>query len=849
MTAIDLALLLCPREFRDGYRREFGAGHARDAFDVGKTGIALRWESLARDISLSVRSLRRGPLFTFVSLLTLALAISINAVVFGAIDATLLKPLPFVQPQRLVFLCPGESTCGQLDNGIIGAYMRESKTLAQVGAFQYYPVTLLGRGLPRAMNVYAVSPDMFDVLGVRPELGTFFDSNRWFGRVVLSDELWRSAYGANPRAVGRIVNLSGMHMRIVGIAPPRTYMPMPGRAPELATSLWASMPPYLFKQAQSGNDWAIARIKPGVSPAAASADAQRIAKDLVRRYPVQEKGLSVGAVALSSVYRARTREFLLLMLAAVFAVLLIACANVANLLLARCTARNAEFAVRNALGGARSRIVQQVIVEIALLCCAGGAAGLLLAWLEMRTLIALGTASLVPGIENATIDARVVAFTTAAVVVSTIAAGVLPALLSTARNLGDALKPASRSGEARGAKAFRFVLGAAQVALAFAVIAASGLLYRSFVSAANADTGMNTANVYWATVSFNGPRFGRQQARAAFIDRAIGRIEALPGVLSAAAARPNPYLPDGAEDFRFKMPGRAYAKGTEPFALLTQITPQYFQMLKVPIVTGRNFTANDNAQSPDVAIVDEHFAREYFSGRSAVGARILTPVPDFADPSKTDYRSARIVGVVRNIPVLGMLDAPRYYVPQAQLASHTAAFFVKTAEPDPHLRAQLAGVIATVDRREAIQDFDSLQHTIDAHTVASERLSAALSGIVAIIALVLALAGIYAVVGYSVERQRHEWGVRMAIGASRRSVIGGVLRAALQIAAAGVAAGIVIAAFCGRMLQNLLFNVSALDPVTFIAVGVLLFASVAIACAVPAIRAGSQPPSEALRYE
>jgi putative ABC transport system permease protein len=849
MALIDLALLLCPREFRTGYRREFRGAQTRDAFDVARTGLALRWESIARDVSLAARSLRRAPLFTFVSLLTLALAISVNAVVFGAIEATLLKPLPFVQPQRLTFLCPGASRCGQLDNGIIGAYMRESKTLESVAAFQYFSVTLLGHGLPEAMNVYVTSPDIFDVLGVRPQLGRFFDAKHWFGRVVISDALWRSAYGANPRAVGRIINLSGMHMRIAGVAPPRTYMPIPGGTPELSTSLWVSMPPYLFKQLQSGNDWTVARLRSGVSAAAAAADARRIADEIVRRYPVAEKGLKIDAVPLYSVYFARTRTFLLLMLAAVFAVLLIACANVANLLLARCTGRHAEFAVRNALGGARSRIVQQVIAEIGLLCCAGGALGLLMAWLEMRILIALGTQAVVPGIENASIDARVVAFTIAAVVVATVAAGALPALLSTGRNLGDALKPASRSGEARSAKAFRFALGAIQVALAFAVIAASGLLYRSFLSAATADTGMNTAGVYWATVSMNGPRFGHTGARAAFLDRVVRRIDALPGVQSAAAVRPNPYLPDGAEDDRFEMPGRVYAKGTEPFGVITQITPEYFPLLKVPMIAGRDFTANDNAQSPSVAIVDEHFSQEYFRGRDAVGARILTPVPDFADPSATQYRSTTIVGIVRNIPVLGTLDGPRIYVPQAQLASHSAALFVKLRAPDPHLRAELASTVASLDPREAIQDFDSLQRSIDARSVAAERLSAALVGIVAIIALVLALAGIYAVVGYSVERQRHEWGVRMAIGATRRTVVGGVLRSALRIAAAGVVFGFIVAAFSGRMLQNLLFNISAFDPATFIGVAALLFASVALACAVPAIRAGSQPPSEALRYE
>lgn len=849
MTLLDLALLLCPREFRAGYRRDFGCSAPRDAFDVARAGIALRFESIARDVLLAARSLRRAPLFTFVSLLTLALAISANAVLFGAIEATLLKPLPFVQPQSLALLCPGTTRCGQLDNGVIGKYMRGTKSLQGVAAFQFYSATLLGHGLPQAMQAYAVSPNIFEVLDVHPELGRFFDPEHAFGRVVISDALWRSAYGANPKAVGSIINLDGMHMEIIGVAPPRTYMPVPGAAPQIATSLWVPLPWFSFSQLHSFNDWAIARVKPGIALAAASADVQRTTAQILQQYPVQEKGLSVAAVPLPAIYFAQARIFLMLMLAAVFAVLLIACANVANLLLARCTARNAEFAVRNALGGARSAIVQQVIAEIGLLCLAGGAAGLVLAWLEMRVLRTLGAQALIPGIDKTAIDARVIAVTFCAVVVATVVAGVIPALLSTGKNLGDALKPAARSGEAGRAKAYRFALGAVQVALAFSVIVASGLLYRSFEAASNAGTGMNTAGVYWAEVSLNGMRYSHPGARSAFIDRVLNRIQHLPGVESAAAVRPNPYLKDGPEEYHFRMPGRSYVNGTEPYGTLTQITPRYFSLLGVPMIAGRGFNAKDTALSPAVAIVDQHFAQAYFGTRSAIGNHILVPVTNFADPANKQYHEVTIVGVVRNIPILGTLDAPRIYVPQAQLASHSVEIFVKMRVPDADLRTQISAAVASVDRREAIEDFDSLEHTIDSHVVASERLSAALAGIVAIIALILALAGIYAVVGYSVERQRHEWGVRMAIGATRRMVIAGVLRGALQIAAAGIACGIVLAALSAKMLQNLLFNVSALDPVTFIAVATLLLASVALACSIPAFRAAWQPPSEALRYE
>ena len=851
MSVIELALLLCPREFREGYRRDMRSGHgARDAFDVARTGIALRFESLARDAAFALRTLRKSPLFVAIAVGTLALAISINAVVFAALNGIALKSLPFVQPQRLVMLCyrPVSQGCGQLDNGVIGTYKKSAKTLNGIAAFQYYSMTLLGHGAPQALLAYASSPNTFQVLGVKPELGTFFDPTHWYGRVVLSDELWRSSFGANPRVVGSIANFGGSRFMVAGVAPPGTYMPTPGTAPQPARTFWVAFPPNSFDKLGGYNDWAFARLAPGVGASSAAADVDRVTAQIVARYPVQEKGLSIAAVSFTSFYYADERTFLLLMLAAAFAVLLIACANVANLVLVRCVSRSPEFALRNALGATRSRILKQVTVEIGLLSIAGGAFGLLLAWLELRAFGAVGSAILLPDIANAPIDGRVVAFVFGTILAASLLAGVIPAILSTRRDLAETLKPAGRSGDGSGTKRLRIALGAAQVALAFAVIVGSGLLYRSFSTLANAPLGIQTHGLYYTRVSMQGFRFHRPGSRQTFLRSAIARIGALPGVESVAAARPNPYLYDGPEGDTFKLPGQTYTNGTAPHALLTQITPGYFDTLGVRMIAGRQFARSDAAGSQPVAIIDEHLARRYFGGRNPVGAQILAPVVNRANPADETYSPVTIVGVVSDVRPFGEQDEPRLYVPQAQSPSELAQIFIRMRTADPQLRSHVAAAVAAANPTVALDQFGSLQDRIG-EIVAPEKSTAGVAAIVACIALLLALAGIYAIVVYSAHQQRHEFGIRMALGAVRRDIVRVVLGTALAIAAFGIVGGVVLAALGSRLISGQISNVSPFDPLTFSASVVLVAASVLIASLLPAFEASRLDPAVTLRYE
>jgi putative ABC transport system permease protein len=848
MSIVDLALLFCPREFRDGYRRDVRHASSADALNLAWTGIALRCETVARDIGFAARSLVKAPLFTIVALVTLALAISVNAVAFGAINAILLKPLPFVDPSQLVFLCSPYS-CDQTDGSFMQVFQRESKTLQDVAGFQYFPTTLTVHGVPQALQAYASSENVFSVLKVRPEIGRFFVPGHSFGEVVISDYLWRTAFNKTPHITQRLITLDGRRWRVAGVAPPQTVMPVPGGPPLPAKTLWFAIPHVMLAQPPGTiNNWTFARALPGVSMGAVQSDVQRVTSQIVRKYPIQEKGLRLRAAPFGSIYFTDARRFLLLTLVAVFAVLLIACANVSNLLLVRGMARSGDTAVRNALGAGRRRIVQQAAIEIVLLAASGGCVGLLLALAEVRGLVAIGTQSVFPGVENIAIDARVIAFTFAVVALAAVLAGVVPALMSTRHNVAAALKPSGRGGDKSGAKSFREALAVVQVALAFAVIIASGLAYRSFLQQATANTGIDTQNVYWATASLYGRRYDsiHRGARARFMNAVLSRLSALPGVESAALVRPNPYLAPklGLEADHFRMPGRSYVTGTEPFAMVTQITPRYFDLLRVPVIAGRAFTDDDNAASARVAIVDQHFAQKYFAARNPIGAQILIPPINPLD-STVGYTSATIVGIVRNIPVFGTPDGPRLYVAQSQFSSRAVEILIRMRTRDPQLRAHVAQTVASIDPLEPIYEFGSLQGYIDEHYIGPRRMSAVLIGFIAVIALSLALAGIYALLAYSVEQRRHEIGVRMAIGAKPPAILTDVFAGALRIGLAGIALGIVFAAVALRFF----FGEDTADPVTFAAVVVVLLISVILASSLPAVRAMRMDPAVTLRYE
>lgn len=855
---IAFALWFAPREFREGYRLDFPEAAAsrlsplREAVDVLWAGVAMRFESLARDVTFAVRSLGKARLFTAVALLTLALAISVNAAVFGVVNSILFKPLPFVQPQQLAFLCPGspsQTWCGQMSNGVIGALREHSHTIEGIADFQYQSYTLTGYGVPRSLDAGSVSANFFQVMAVRPELGQFFtsrDAKAGQRAVVISHRLWQDVFGGGSRVIGQSLVLDGQAHRIIGVVPQGFALPTPfgnGTPGEQQYDVFSAQPETSFHTLLGLNDTAFVRTKPGVSSAQLQNDIDSAVAASVRANPTALKGLQVTVRPFGAWFHRNARTFLYLAMAAVFAVLLIACANVANLLLVRGAARQGELAVRDALGAGRRRILQQLFTEIGLLVLAGGVLGIACAWFELRGLIAINPSTLVPGIQQAHLDGHVIAFTFVLMIVATLAGGCVPAMLATRTGAARALKSAGRGGDGSGAKHFRAVLVIAEIALAFAVVIASGLLYRSFDALAHGSNGVDARNIYVAVTSLYAPRWERPESRSAFVDEAIARIRALPGVESASAVRPSFAGGNGPEQGQFRLPGHRYAAGSEPSAIITQMTPGYLQSLRVPLLAGRRLNVRDTGSSARVAVVDAHFAAMYLSGKNPVGSMVLLPTG-----VKGTYLPTKIVGVTANITPSGELDNPRVFVPNAQYPTYLPELFIKMSVPDPHLQAHVAAAVARADSRQAVQQMYSLSDRITSWS-SPEKSGAALVGVLAAVALLLALAGIYAVVSYSVEQRRHEFGVRMAIGAARSDVFRSVLSRSLGLGAMGVILGIVFAALGVRFLSGLLFTVSPFDLPTFGFAAALLLLSVILASLVPAVRAARLHPSVALRYE
>ncbi len=849
MNLVDLALLLCPREFRSGYRRDFDRPTTEDAFDVARTGLALRFESLSRDVVFALRSLLKSPLFTGIVLLTLALAISVNAAIFSITNALLLKPLPFVHPERLMFVCEnvGTSWCGQMKSGEIGMLRRSKSIFEGIAAFQYQSFTLTGFGVPQSIGAGYVSANYFDVQRIRPELGRFFkvgDARPGLHDVVISHKMWQQLFNGSRNVVGRTIALDGVSWHVIGVAPAGIATPTPyNDSPNIdAYDLWTPMPETWFEVMQGSNDWAVARLMPGVTEVRANAEIARIKGQMIRRYPVLEKGLQLGGHTFTSWYYKQARPLLYLTFAGVLAVLLIACANIANLLLARGIARRGELAVRNALGAARRRILQQLIVEIGLLTLSGGALGLALAWAELKGVAALGPSPIIPNVDQAAIDARVALFTFAIAAFAALLAGVVPAFLATGRAVSHAMRSTGRNAASQG-MAIRSGLSALQIALAFAVIIACGLLYRSFLAITATDVGVDPGNTYVAVVDLFAGRWDDANVRARFVERAIDRIRLLPGVDSVSIAAPSLWSGNGPEISGVRFPGRSYPAGAALDATITQTTPGFLQALHVPLLRGRSIAPTDGMLSSRVAVLDDHSAQRYFGGSNPLGKTILLP-----EGLHGTFVPATVVGVVGNILTLQGMDEPRIYIPNAQFPARLPEFFIRTRVRDPQLRTHVAQAIAAVDPQQSVQGFYSLQGYLASQS-GPQQTSAALFAILAAISLLLALAGIYGIMAYSVERRRHEIGVRMAIGAKTTDIIFNVLRNALGIAVLGIAAGVAFAGFGARMLSGLLFQTSAFDPLTFVSVIALLLLCVTAACSVPAMRAASVNPAVTLRYE
>jgi putative ABC transport system permease protein len=816
--------------------------------------------SLLRDLRYGARSLAREPGFTAVAVLTLALAIGANTAIFSVADGLLLRPLPLPRADRLLLVmrhfrdgeteAVSETKLFFLQPRLQGVFSR-SAAYERLGA----PFNLVGDGLPERIPGAHVTADFFSTIGVQPLLGRDFlaEEDRPGGRrvVVLSHRLWVRRFGADPHVLGRSLQLSGETYTVVGV------MPAGFRFPALA-ELWA---PFAFDPASTNEAnyfQIIGRLRDGISPQAADAAARALTRPFATAFPKELAPDEVFATRLlqERLY-GRVRPALLVLLAAVGAVLLIACVNVANLQLARAAARQREIAIRTALGAGWWRIVRQLLTESLLLALAGGAAGLLLGAACIRPLLAMSPIQL-DRLAQPGIDGRVLVFTLLVSLASGVVFGLVPALQPARRNLHEPLKEGgNRTAGSVGRQWLRRSLVVSEVALALVLITAASLLVHSFVGLLRQEPGFDAGHVVTMKLSLPPARYGNAAAAERFSSQLVERLEALPGVRAAALTTTVPLEPG--PDLSFKIVGRKGGgeDGNGDYdADFRAIAPGIFRVLRIPILRGRGFTVADRLGGPLVALINREAARRWWPNEDPIGQRIF--VGEGAKGLE-DRGPRTIVGIVGDTRDDG-LDRkvpPVLYVPLGQLTDPLVAMFfkllpvnvaVRTAADSPAIVTAVKKEIWAVDPTQPIDDVKTMAEVRDA-SLGTRRFTTTLLGLLALLALTLAAVGIYGVLSYLVEQRTREIGVRMALGASTAQVQRLVLRQGMGAVSVGIVLGLGGALAVTRLLGGLLVGVTAHDPISFLVTPALLAAIAVLAGSIPAHRASRLDPLAALRQE
>ena len=806
---------------------------------------------LAQDIRYAARLLVRAPGFSFICILALALGIGANAAIFSVVNGMLLRPLAYRDPSRLVVVWEHNLPRDRKDNVVSpGNYLhwREmNHVFDDMGAVATFRATMSGRGVPEELPVQYVTASVMPLLGVSPRLGRWFntaDEARGVNSAIIGERLWQRRFGGDPNVVGQTVILDGVASTIVGVMPSSFNIFAAGLGgADARVDLWSCIGFTAASRTPRGR-WltVIARLKPGVTAAQAQDDMTRVHADLTRMFPAFNTGWTARVVPMNDQLTGDLRPALLVMLGAVGFVLLIACANVGNLLLARATARQREMALRAALGASARRILRQMLAESALLSGLGAIAGLLLAWWGVAALrtFAAGRVPL-PRIDDITIDGRVLAFTAMAAIASSLIFGMVPALASARVRLNDALKEGARSSTGRTAAA-RNAFVVAEVALALILLVGAGLLLRSFSALIGVDPGFDPSHTLTVKVSIPAATYRTPDAQRAFFDRLFARIDAVPGVRAAGGTS---FLPlNGlAAATGFTIVGRPQPPaGNGPVTDVRVVTHDYFAAMGIPLVRGRLFDSRETGKDVRRVIINQALARKYFSGEDPIGQHI--------DVSWDDDRNDEIIGIVGDVRQQGLDEDVKaaIYWPPARFAYPFMTVAVRAAGDPTALVPAVTSALHQLDPSVAAADIRTLQEVVDL-SVARRRLTMVLLVVFAALALALAAVGVYGVFSYTVSRRAQEIGIRMALGAGRGRVIGMVMRQALLLAGCGILAGLAGAAVLTRLMQKLLFGVTPWDPLTFASVAVLLAAVAAVAALVPGRRATRVDPLLALRSE
>jgi putative ABC transport system permease protein len=802
------------------------------------------------DVRYAVRVFLKSPAFTAVALVALALGIGANTAIFSVVHAVLLRSLPYGEPERLVVVWEQDRRRPGRNNVTSPANFVELRNQAQsfesMAAFYDWRFNLTGAGQPVEVPVQVTTGGLFGVLGAQAALGRTYtvedvQANR-DDVAVLSHGFWQSQFGGAPDVVGKTVALNGEQVEIIGVMPAdfKWFVKENSRGGKPA-AMWV---PTALPIARGRYVQAVGRLRPGVSLEAARAEMQTVGARLEQQAPDYNTGLAVNLVPVRDQFAGELKKPLMILLGAVGFVLLIACANVANLQLARAASRSKEISIRAALGAGRGRVIRQLLTESVLLAAAGGALGLGVAVWGVDALVALSPPNLIAASE-VRVSVPVLAFTFGVSLVTGVVFGLLPALEAARFDPNDVLKEAGRgtTGGPRGRR-LRGAFVVAQMALALVLLVGAGLMIKSFSRLQAVDPGFDPGNLLTMRVDLPASKYEEDPAIVAFYRQAVERLSALPGVRSATAINYLPFYSGLGARTRFHIDGREAARpGEEPSTDVRVTDENYFRTLNIPVLRGRTFTAQEAAENRPVVVISEALARKYFPGEDPVGRRIAVEMQE--NPPMMEIIG--VVGDVRYDKLDGELY-PMAYETMPQL-TYNAMTFVVRADGDPLALASAARrEVQQIDADLPLADVRTLQSWIG-ESVSRTRFGTLLLAVFAAVALLLAAVGIYGVMSYSVAQRQHEIGIRMAMGAQRRDVVRLVVGHGLILTGVGIALGAIGAFALTRLIAGLLYGVSASDPAIYAAVALLLAAVALLACYVPARRATRVDPMEALRYE
>ncbi|MFY9555228.1 MAG: ABC transporter permease [Blastocatellia bacterium] len=820
-------------------------------------------ENLWQDLRFSLRMLLKNPGFSAVAVLALALGTGANSAIFSVVNAVLLRPLPYANSERLVVVW-GKNPVIATDAMSVPDfldYRNHNQVFEQMASFAYDDFIITTADDPEHVQGTMVSGNYFSVLGINPSQGRVFredDEQPGADRViVVSDGLWKRRFGSDPNFVGSTIMLNGAVFTVVGIAPPNFQSPNPADQPVLWVPMSfdggdrfrvpSSVNPEGLNTRRTRFLIGIARLKPGISATKAQADLDTIGRQLAQQYKDTNAGVSANIVPLREHITGNVQLPLVILLVAVGVVLLIACVNVANLLLARAAVRQKEIAIRTALGAGRLRLIRQLLTESVLLSVIGGALGLLLAYGELKLLLALNPPD-IPGLSEIGIDGRVLAFTFLVAILTGLIFGLAPALQAANPDLNETLKEGAR-GSTGGInrQRVRSLLVVSEVALTVLLLICAGLMLRSFYALQKVNPGFNHENTLTMMVNLPAFKYPEGAQITAFFEQVIKRIEELPGVQSAGAITSLPLTNTVIIRSRFTVEGRPTVDPSEvPRANFRGVSHNYFRTLRIPLLKGRLFTEQDRDSSPPVVIINETMANRYWPGEEPVGKRMT--IPSVAPVPR------EVVGVVADVKhaSLDTESGAEMYVPYFQKPYPFMSLVVHTASDPMKMTGAVRSEILSVDKNQPAYLVKTMQQVLS-ESVSQPRLYTVLLSLFAALAAILASVGIYGVISGSVSQRTHEIGIRMALGAQRRDIIKMIVGQGMMLAFAGTLIGIVVALLLTflltRFIESLLFGVGLRDFATFIGIPFVLAAVAFLSSYIPARRATRIDPMVALRYE